>query len=107
VLPLRRAPQSDLVLAGVVKAYVNEKHPRQEVEVHVSDRMVDRWVFRDGDLHHVKVRIRADLLKDFLVKPLLLITFKIKDPVSPAALGLSADKRALGLGVQELSAGNL
>jgi FkbM family methyltransferase len=103
VLPLPGIPGDDLILSGVVKAFVNAKNPRQEVEVLVNGRHVDRWVFLDGSLQHVEVRIPAPFLKDYAIKPLLLVTFEIKNPVSPAALGLSGDKRTLGLGVQELT----
>ena len=103
VLPLARVPQQDLILAGVVKAYVNDRHPRQEVEVSVNGRPIDRWIFRDGGLQNIEVRVPASYLQGFFIKPLLRVTFEIKNPVSPAELGLSADKRTLGLGVRELT----
>ncbi|OGD21676.1 MAG: hypothetical protein A2W03_17220 [Candidatus Aminicenantes bacterium RBG_16_63_16] len=102
VLPLAQVPREDLILAGVVRAYVNDKNPRQEIEVLVNGRPVNRWVFRDGGLQHIEVRIPASFVQDYFIKPLIRITFEIKNPVSPAELGLSGDKRPLGLGVREM-----
>ncbi len=103
VLPLPRVPRDDLILAGIVKGYVNDRSPRLEVRVLVNGRQVDRWVFRDGGLQHIEVRIPAPFCKEYSIKPLLRVTFEITAPVSPAELGLSKDKRPLGLGVQELT----
>ena len=103
VLPIPQLPQNDLILTGVVKAYVSGRNPRQEVEVSVNGRVIDRWVFRDGSLQQRKARIPASVLRDYFIKPLIRGTFQIKNPVSPAELGLAGDKRPLGLGVQELT----
>ncbi len=103
VLPLPRVPRDDLILAGIVKAYVNDQNPRLEAIVLVNGRQVDRWVFRDGSLQHIEVRIPAPFFKEYAIKPLLRVTFEVTAPVSPAELGLSKDKRPLGLGVQELT----
>ena len=102
VLPLPKVPQHDWILTGVVRAYVNDKNPRQEIEVLVNGRPIDRWVFRDGGLQHIEVRIPASFVQDYFIKPLIRVTFEIKNPVSPAELGLSGDKRPLGLGVREI-----
>jgi hypothetical protein len=96
-------PRHDLILAGVVKAHVNDKNPRLEVNVFVNGRQVARWVFRDGGLRHTDVRIPATGLRDYLIRPLIRLTFEIKKPVSPAELGLSGDQRSLGLGVREFT----
>lgn len=102
VFPLPRLPQNDLVLAGVVKGYVNERHPRQEVAVLANGLRVERWIFRNGSWQQIQVRIPASALEKPALKPVLFISFQIADPVSPAQLRLSADERALGLGVREL-----
>jgi FkbM family methyltransferase len=102
VLPIPQVPQNDLILAGVVKAYVNERNPSQEAEVSVNGRVIDRWVFRDGSLQQKKARIPASVLQDYFIKPLIRVTFQIKNLFSPAELGLSGDKRPLGLGVREI-----
>jgi FkbM family methyltransferase len=103
VLPLREVPRHDLILAGVVKAHINDRNPRLEVKVFVNGRQVSRWLFRDGGLRHTDVRIPASGLRDYLIRPLIRLTFEIIDPVSPAELGLSGDRRSLGLGVRELT----
>jgi hypothetical protein len=64
--------------------------------------VIDRWVFRDGSLQQKKARIPASVLQDYFIKPLIRVTFQIKNLFSPAELGLSGDKRPLGLGVREI-----
>lgn len=103
VLPLPQVPQKDLVLSGLVMAYVNDRNPSQEVEVLANGNRIDRWIFRSGELRKKKLRIPASLLQSFSIKPLLRLTFRIDKPVSPAELGLSDDMRPLGLGIQELT----
>jgi FkbM family methyltransferase len=102
VLPLSQVPQRDLMLIGKVKAYVNEKIPRQEVKVLINSRWIGRWVFRQGELEVKKAVIPISLLRESMARPIIRITFQIKNPISPAELKLSADKRLLGLGVNEL-----
>lgn len=102
VLPLPYVPRNDLILVGLVKAYVNERNPRQEIEVLANGRTIDRWVFRDRNRHKKRTIIPASCLGEFAAKPLLRITFQVKNPVSPAELKLSADPRPLGLGVYEI-----
>lgn len=102
VFPLPYVPKKDLILVGLVKAYVNERNPRQEIEVLGNGRPIDRWVFRDGSTHKKRIIIPASYLGEFAAKPLLRITFQVKNPVSPAELKLSADPRLLGLGVYEI-----
>ena len=103
VLPLATVPKRGLVLTGRMKALANARNPRQEIEIVINGRQIDSWVFRDGDVQEKKAFIPVALLQKTDDKYYLHVGFRIKKPKSPAELGLSADRRLLGLGVQELT----
>jgi FkbM family methyltransferase len=103
VLPLLRLPKKDLLLVGLVKAYVDEKNPQQEVEVIINDRPMARWVIRNGEAQQKKAVIPVSLWREITGKPILRIAFQTKNPRSPAQSKSSADKRLLGLGVFKLA----
>ncbi len=102
VLAVAPVPKKDLVLTGMAKALVNEKNPRQEIEIIINGWLIDRWIFRNGKIQQKGAVIPVRLLRKSDEKCLLHIAFRVKKPKSPAELGLAADKRLLGLGVQEL-----
>lgn len=103
MLPLLRLPKKDLLLVGLVKAYVDEKNPQQEVEVIINDRPMARWVIRNGEPQQKKAVIPVSLWREITGKPILRIAFQTKNPRSPAESKSSADKRLLGLGVFKLA----
>jgi FkbM family methyltransferase len=102
VLPLTKVPKKDLVLNGMVKAYINEKNPQQEIAVIINGRQIDRWIFRHGDIQQRKAAIPVSLLQGFVDRPILHITFQMKNPISPSDLKFSDDKRLLGLAVYKV-----
>jgi FkbM family methyltransferase len=103
VLPLLRPPKKDLLLVVLVKAFIDEKNPQQEVEVVVNDRPLARWIIRDGETQQKKAVIPASLWRGTGGKPILRLAFQTKNPRSPAESKWSADKRLLGLGVVKLT----
>ena len=102
ILPLTEVPKKDLVLNSMVKAYINEKNLQQEIAVIINGRQIDRWIFRHGDIQQRKATIPVSLLQGFVGRPILHITFQMKNPISPSDLNISKDKRLLGLGVYKV-----
>ncbi len=102
VLPLSQVPQRELVLIGKVKASINQKSPRAEVEVFVNGRLIDRWEFRNEEMVVKKAAIPISLLPESAARPIVRITFQIKNLISPDELKFPADERLLGFGVHAL-----
>jgi len=102
VLPLSQVPQRELVLIGKVKASINGKTPREEVDVFVNGRLIDRWEFRNEEMVVKKTAIPISLLPKSVARPIIRITFQIKNQFSRDELKLPADERLLGFGVNAL-----
>jgi hypothetical protein len=87
----------DLLLIVRVIGYVTPSHPRELVDVLVNDAPVALWTFELGDgwLEH-RVRVPAALV---VAESPLEVTFRLRNPVSPAELGISGDGRRLGIGL--------
>jgi hypothetical protein len=100
-LRLASSPETDMFLSIESRAFVNDKHPIQEVEVVVNDRPLERLTYTAAALARVRVvRIPQALIAQDDGN--LLIQFKIENAKSPAELGLSGDIRQLGLGLVSL-----
>jgi len=83
------------------QAFLTDKHPVQDIEVLVNRHPVEtlRYTFPASSDTRV-ITIPKSFIQE--KKRLLLIEFKIKNPKSPAELGLSTDPRSLGLGLVSL-----
>lgn len=84
-----------------VKPYINIRHPRQTVFVKVNGKEVAQWHF---DIDKTSPDLTLNIDKDKLTKDgKLELHFTVADPKSPYELGLSSDKRLLGLGFIEIT----
>jgi hypothetical protein len=83
------------------RAFLAEKHPVQDIEVLVNQHPVEtlRYAF-PFDIDTRVITIPKSFIQE--KKGLLIIELKIKNPKSPAELGLSTDARLLGLGLVSL-----
>jgi hypothetical protein len=101
LLALSCTPKNDLELLIDGHAFLAGKHPSQEVDILVNG-------------HHVAI-LKYDLQSNSGVSVIripkalalekngqLMIEFNIKNPISPAELGLSNDSRKVGLGIVSL-----
>jgi hypothetical protein len=96
VLRLATLPETDMSLSIEGQAFVNDKHSIQEVEVLVNRRSLERLTYTTAASAGVRVvKIPQALIAQNDGN--LLIQFKLKNPKSPAELGLSGDVRRLGL----------
>jgi len=101
VLKLATLPGTDMSLLIESRAFVNDKHPIQEVEVLVNRRSLERLTYTTASSAGVRVvKIPQALIAQNDGN--LLIQFKLKNPKSPAEIGLSGDVRRLGLGLVSL-----
>jgi hypothetical protein len=94
-------PTQDMALSIEGQAFLTDKHPVQDIEVFVNHHPVEmlRYTFPSGIDTRV-ITIPQSLIQE--KKGLLIIEFKIKNPKSPAELGLNTDARLLGLGLVSL-----
>ena len=81
-------------------AFLSAAAPQQVVEVWANDRKMAEWEFALGRPSPLPARVPLALAPD---TPILFLTFRIRQPRSPAELGLSDDTRALGLHVRSLA----
>ena len=88
----------DLGLIVRAMGFVTPKHPRQTVDVLVNGTSVALWTFELGD-GFVERRARVPAA---VVKFPLEITFRIRNAMTPAQLGISGDARRLGIGLASL-----
>lgn len=93
---LARSPQRDALLTIEARAFVNHKHPTQEIAVSVNRVGVGTLRYASAEMGSRTLRIpRAALHAG---DGLVLIEFRLKDAKSPRELGLDDDdRRRLGL----------
>lgn len=92
----------DLLLFVDGNALLHKKAPKQSVELWANDRLIARWRFRAGKPSPLPARLCLPrrLIGKFDV---LLLTFLIRSPRSPAELGISTDARTLGIRLRSIT----
>ena len=82
------------------QAFFCEQHPSQVVRLRGNGKLLAEWQFQWGKpLPQLEALVDADVL---LASGPLLLSLELPDAVSPDALGLYADQRVLGLGLQQM-----
>jgi hypothetical protein len=94
-LKLSAPPKRDLNLCIGGHAFVNDKHPNQEIDVLLNEHLLKTLKYNSSSKAARMVRIPRSLTLE--KEGCLLIQFRFKDAKSPAELGLSGDGRILGL----------
>ena len=95
------AANSDFVLDANVRAFVPGQGRRLNVDVLANGTKVANWAFSELDSKRaVTVRIPKSVMAG---RSALSLSFDISDPVSPASLRISADRRDLGIGLEWLA----
>ena len=77
-----------------VRAFVNEKHPVQQIDAYINNVLVKHFELRNFASNLMDIPIPPAVLNDEFFK----LELKIQSPASPKALGLGADDRQLGIG---------
>jgi hypothetical protein len=102
LLNLDKSPSSDTVLAVDALGFVNEKWPKQIIEVWVNAKQVGKvtnsLVSPAGQR---SVLVSKDLLMDH--EGPVDIQFRFENSISPARLGTSSVSRELALGLKSLT----
>lgn len=97
---LDRVPKKDLVLLIDGHAFLDRKHPSQEIDVYLKEQYVGTLKYTLSDNNSSRsVKIPKNLFSD---DTQVSIRFKSKNSVSPAELGISGDVRELGLGLTSI-----
>ncbi len=92
----------DLLLFVDGNALLHKKAPKQSVELWANDRLIARWRFRAGKPSPLPARLC--LPRSLIGKSdVLLLTFLIRSPRSPAELGISTDARTLGIRLRSIT----
>jgi hypothetical protein len=81
---------------------LHEKMPLQDIELWANDRRIASWRFNIDTASPLPARISIPrkLIRN---RDVLMLTFLIRRPVSPAENGMSIDTRPLGLHVRSLT----
>ena len=91
-----RGQDEDLTIRVDGFALLYEKTPLQEIDLWANDRHIASWCFNISTASPLPARISIprELIRN---RDVLMLTFRIRNPVRPAELGISPDTRALGL----------
>ncbi len=101
VIKLDKPVTSDLTLELSADGYITARRPTQEVEVSVNDGSIGTLYFTQAAPFGT-MRLTIPQTAALANNDLLRVRFNIRNPVSPAELGLSSDPRRLGLGLRSL-----
>jgi len=95
------ATNSDFALDANVRAFVPGQGRKLNVDVFANGTKVANWTFSEVDSDRtVTARIPKSVMTG---RATLSLSFDISDPVSPSSVGMSADSRALGIGLRRLT----
>jgi hypothetical protein len=91
---------SKLTITAEIQAFVSAKHLNQSFILKANGTQIGSGVFRLGEEpHEISAVIPSNLAR---IKSPLEITFLLENPISPAKLGMSEDRRMLGIGLRRL-----
>jgi hypothetical protein len=76
------------------RAFVNEKHPKLDVEILMNGTLQKKVSLTEFESNQIVIPLPASLLGRDYFK----LELKILNPASPKALGIGEDDRQLGLG---------
>ena len=98
-IQLDRIPERDVTLSAAVKGLVSRSLRTVEAGVHINGEALAKWEMNSGEFKPYRLIIPAAKLQSGEC----VIAFKIRDPRSPAQLGLGGDKRLLSLGFERMT----
>ena len=101
LLQLTTMPTADVNLIIRGQAFTPKQHSSQKIDMFVNGKFVKRLVYARMPHDQVRViEIPKKLILDYGGR--MDIKFFFRDPVSPASLSLSSDRRQLGLGLMSV-----
>ena len=94
------ATDRDLTMITTCHAFVVEEQPELKVDIYIHGKYVDSVLFKTGkDYHNWHYHISKD---DITPDSELEISFRMISQKSPYELGISPDKRKLGIGLRSI-----
>jgi hypothetical protein len=78
------------------RAFLASKHTQQEVEIWGNGSLLGKAILQKSEGNQIEVTLPDQ------VSPLLNLEFRSINPVSPKNVGLGADERLLGIGLQSI-----
>jgi hypothetical protein len=97
---LKDGSEQDLTMTIESWALVSDRHPSQEIEVDVNGHFVKSLKFINSSIVSNVLTVSKEYLRGS--DGMLNTEFRIKDPTSPAELGINADSRKLGMHLMSL-----
>lgn len=96
----KKEPKGDIFLHLSGKAFVNEKHPSQRIDVVINDYNMGTIERKKSaeETHNILIPKQAFQTKT----DELLINLKFRDAISPADINLSSDNRKLSFGLTKI-----
>lgn len=89
-------PDADLVLKARLFPFVSKDLISQRVAIFVNGQKLDEWDIKTGGEYEIKIP------KKYVTGSTLMLSFEIPDARSPAQLGVSEDRRRLGIAFQSM-----
>ena len=89
-------PDTDLVLKAKVSPFISNNLTNQRVIISVSDGKLGEWNVTTNGGYEIKIP------KKYITGSSLLLRFELPDACSPAQLGVSEDRRRLGIAFQSI-----
>jgi hypothetical protein len=96
-LKLSTPPKRDLNLFIEGHAFINDRHPNQQIDVLLNKHLLETLKYNSSSNDVRTLRIPKSLALE--KEGRLLIQFRFKDAKSPVESGLSDDGRSLGFGI--------
>ena len=93
-LPLPKGRVSALKLN--VAAFLPGTRTQQAVKIYMNDRLVKQVTLQRADDNEIELAISSELANQSIVT----LRFQIEHPISPHELGMSMDRRKLGIGIK-------
>lgn len=93
-LPLPKAAATKLDLK--IRAFLGKERAHQKVDIFINEVLIKKVTFSNDE----DQLIELDIPKVTADQNLLTLRFEIEHPVSPYELGISEDRRKLGIGVR-------
>ena len=90
----------DLIVQADVMPFIGTPGQKQAVRVSANGKVVANWLFTDLNPQHIATALIPRQV--FANEKTLSLSFDILNPTSPNSLGLSEDRRMLGIGLRQI-----
>ena len=97
ILPL--PAKTPKILQIQAQAFINEKHPTQEIEIWINGKFQKREFLTKRQANVIDIAISKEMMSQTALK----VEFKFPDAISPKDMGVGYDARALAMGIESLT----